>query len=69
MKFHRMSTEDQAFFDNINNQEENAATRARHYVDQDGNQISHTEGRGSLGLNAGDPNFRDWLEDVVEDNT
>jgi hypothetical protein len=63
MKFHRMSTEDQAFLGNINNREEKAAARARHYVDRDGNQISHTEGRGSLGLNAGD-----WLEDNAEDN-
>jgi hypothetical protein len=52
-----MSAEDQAFLDRINNRAENAAARARHYVDQDGNQISHTEVRGSLRLNAGDPGF------------
>jgi hypothetical protein len=65
-----MSTEDEAFLETMINREENAAARARHYVDQDGNQISHTaEGRGSsLGLNAGDPGYRDWLEDNLEDN-
>jgi hypothetical protein len=58
-----MSAEDQAFLDTMNNREENASVRARHYVDQDGNQISHSEGRDLLGLNAGDPGFQDWLED------